>query len=146
MKLFPSLDSKDRKLLIGCLVAVLLLAFVTAFLSRNQNNDDNTVPSSYLTGRHGARAAYELLQASGYTVERWEQPLSDLAQRADEQTVVIFAMVVLNCLAEASSFFAFLLPNAARLPGEAFLAEPTACTSATKSVVTETRCFTVLPA
>jgi hypothetical protein len=91
MKLFPSLDSKDRKLLIGCLVAVLLLAFVTAFLSRNQNNDDNTVPSSYLTGRHGARAAYELLQASGYTVERWEQPLSDLAQRADEQTVVIFA-------------------------------------------------------
>jgi hypothetical protein len=91
MKLFPSLDAKDRRLLIGCLVAVLVLAFVTAFLSRNENNDDNTVPSSYLTGRHGARAAYELLEASGYTVERWEQPLSDLAQRADEQTVAIFA-------------------------------------------------------
>jgi hypothetical protein len=91
MKLFASLDSKDRRLLIGCLVAVLMLAFVTAFLSRNENNDDNPVPSSYLTGRHGARAAYELLEASGYTVERWEQPLSDLAQRADEQTVVIFA-------------------------------------------------------
>ncbi len=91
MKLFPSLDQKDRKLLIGCLVAVLVLAFVTAFLSRNENSDDNPVPSSYLTGRHGARAAYELLQASGYTVERWEQPLSDLAARADAQTVVIFA-------------------------------------------------------
>jgi len=91
MKLFPSLDSKDRRLLIGCLVTVLVLAFVTALLSRNENNDDNTVPSSYLTGRHGARAAYELLQGSGYNVERWEQPLSDLAQRADEQTVVIFA-------------------------------------------------------
>jgi hypothetical protein len=91
MRLFASLDSKDRRLLIGCLVAVLVLAFVTAFLSRNENNDDNPVPSSYLTGRHGARAAYELLEASGYTVERWEQPLSDLAQRADEQTVVIFA-------------------------------------------------------
>jgi len=91
MKLFPSLDAKDRRLLIGCMVAVLLLAFATAFLSRNENNDDNPVPSSYLTGKHGARAAYDLLQASGYNVERWEQPLSDLAERADSQTVVIFA-------------------------------------------------------
>ena len=91
MKLLPSLDAKDRRLLIGCLVAVLVLAFVTAFFSRNENNDDNPVPSSYLTGKHGARAAYEMLAASGYTVERWEQPLSDLAQHADAQTVVILA-------------------------------------------------------
>ena len=49
------------------------------------------MPSSYLTGKHGARAAYEMLQASGYNVQRWEQPLSDLAERADAQTVVIFA-------------------------------------------------------
>ena len=91
MKLFASLDAKDRKLLIGCLASVAVLAFVTAFFSRNQNSDDNTVPSSYLTGRHGARAAYELLQAQGYSVVRWEQPLSDLAERADAQTVVIFA-------------------------------------------------------
>ena len=83
MKLLQSLDAKDRRLLIGCLVAVLVFAFLTAFLSRNENNDDSTVPSSYLTGKHGARAAYELLAASGYTVERWEQPLSDLTQRAD---------------------------------------------------------------
>ncbi len=91
MKLFPSLDAKDRRLLIGCMVAVIVLAFATAFLSRNENDDDNTVPSSYLTGKHGARAAYELLGASGYKVQRWEQPLSDLAERADAQTVVIFA-------------------------------------------------------
>ncbi len=91
MKFLPSLDAKDRKLLIGCMVTVVVLAFVTALLSRNQNNDDNTVPSSYLTGRHGARAAYEMLVASGYNVQRWEQPLSDLAERADGQTVVIIA-------------------------------------------------------
>ena len=91
MKLFASLDARDRKLLIGCLIGVLVLAFVTAFFSRNENSDDNPVPSTYLTGRHGARAAYELLQASSYNVERWEQPLSDLAERANDQTVVIFA-------------------------------------------------------
>jgi len=91
MKLFASLDAKDRKLLIGCLVIVLVLAFLTAFFARNQNNDDNPLPSSYLTGRHGARAAYDMLQASGYNVQRWEQPLSDLAAQANAQTVVIFA-------------------------------------------------------
>ncbi len=91
MKLLPSLDAKDRRLLIGCMTAVIVLAFVTAFLSRNENDDNNTVPSSYLTGKHGARAAYELLKASGYNVRRWEQPLSDLAERADTQTVVIIA-------------------------------------------------------
>jgi len=91
MKLFASLDAKDRKLLIGCLATVVVLAFAIALLSRNQNSDDNTVPSSYLTGRYGARAAFELLHASGYDIKRWEQPLSDLAVTADAQTVVIFA-------------------------------------------------------
>lgn len=91
MKLFPSLDAKDRKLLIGCMAAVVVLALAIALLSRNENNDDNPVPSSYLTGKHGARAAFDLLKASGYNVQRWEQPLSDLADRADAQTVVIFA-------------------------------------------------------
>jgi hypothetical protein len=96
MKLFASIDATDRKLLIGCLTAVLVLAFVTAFFARNENTDDNPLPSTYLTGRHGARAAFEMLQASGYDVERWEQPLSDLASRSDAQTVVIFADPILT--------------------------------------------------
>lgn len=95
MTLFASLDAKDRKLLVGCLATVVVLAFLTAFFARNQNNDDNPLPSSYLTGRHGARAAYDMLQASGYDIHRWEQPLSDLAARADATTVVIFADPVL---------------------------------------------------
>ena len=91
MKLFASLDAKDRKLLIGCMCAVAVLAVVTAFFARNEDRDDNPVPSTYRTGKHGARAAYELLQANGYNVERWERPLSDLAAQTDAQTVVIFA-------------------------------------------------------
>ncbi len=95
MTLFASLDAKDRKLLVGCFATVVVLAFLTAFFARNQNSDDNPLPSSYLTGRHGARAAYDMLQASGYDIHRWEQPLSDLAARADSTTVVIFADPVL---------------------------------------------------
>lgn len=96
MTLFSSLDPRDRKLLTICLATVVVLAIVTAVFARDQNRDDNPIPSSYLTGRHGARAAYETLEASGYTVERWEQPLSDLAGRADAGTVVIFAEPLLN--------------------------------------------------
>ncbi len=103
MKLFASLDAKDRKLLIGCLAVVVVLAVVTALFARNQNSDDNTLPSSYLTGKHGARAAYEMLEASGYRVERWEQPLSDLAARADAQTVVIFAEPILSTAEDAKA-------------------------------------------
>jgi len=91
MKLFASLDPRDRKLLTGCICAVVVLAVVTAFFARSEDRDDNPVPSTYGTGKHGARAAYELLKANGYDVERWEQPLSDLPALTDTQTVVIFA-------------------------------------------------------
>ena len=91
MKLFASLDAKDRRLLLICLAAVAALAVGTAFFARNQNRDDNPLPSSYLTGRHGARAAYQLLEENGYKVERWEQPLGELASQANAETVVILA-------------------------------------------------------
>jgi len=91
MKLFASLDAKDRKLLMYCLVSVVLLAFLSGFLARNENRDDNPVPGSYLTGKHGARAAYELLNRSGYAIQRWEQPLSDLAAQTNAQSVLILA-------------------------------------------------------
>ena len=91
MKLFASLDATDRKLLIGCMCVVALLAIVTAFFARNQDQDNNPVPSTNGTGKHGARAAFELLQANGYDVEQWERPLSDLPALTDAQTVVIFA-------------------------------------------------------
>jgi hypothetical protein len=95
MSFFATLDAKDRKLLVGCLATVVVLAFLTAFFARNQNSDDNPLPSSYLTGRHGARAAYDMLAASGYDIHRWEQPLTDLSARADSNTVMVFADPIL---------------------------------------------------
>lgn len=91
MKLFSSLDAKDRRLLLCSLAIGLALAVLTGLLLPNGNSNDNPLPSSYLSGQHGARAAYETLLRSGYALERWERPLSELAATAGPDTVVIFA-------------------------------------------------------
>lgn len=87
----PSLDAKDRRLLLWSLAAALALAIAAGILANGGDDDDNRIPSSYLTGKHGALAAYETLVRSGYNVERWERPLTELAAEAGPQTVVIFA-------------------------------------------------------
>jgi hypothetical protein len=91
MKFLSSLDAKDRKLLLWCVGIGLALAIATGFLLPGANSNDNPMPSSYLSGQHGARAAYETLLRSNYPIERWERPLSELAATAGPDTVVIFA-------------------------------------------------------
>jgi hypothetical protein len=91
MTFLSSLDAKDRKLLLWCVGIAIALAVATGFLLPNGNDNDNPLPSSYLAGNHGARAAYETLLRSNYPIERWEQPLSDLAATAGPETVVILA-------------------------------------------------------
>lgn len=91
MNLFPSLDAKDRKLLLGFVGVGVALAVLTGFLLPGANSNQNPLPSTYLAGQHGARAAYETLLRAGYPLERWERPLSELASTAGPDTVVIFA-------------------------------------------------------
>lgn len=91
MKFLGSLDPKDRKLLVWSVSIAIVLAVIAGALLPSANNNDNPLPSTYLSGRHGARAAYEMLLNAGYPVERWERPLSDLAETAGPGTVVIFA-------------------------------------------------------
>lgn len=91
MKLFSSLDPKDRKLLLWFVGIGLGLAVLLGFLLPGGNSNDNPMPSSYLAGQHGALAAYETLLRANYPVERWERPLSELAATAGPETVVIFA-------------------------------------------------------
>ena len=86
-----SLDAKDRKLLLWCVGIAIALAVATGFLLPNENDNENPLPSTYLAGQHGARAAYETLLRSGYSLERWERPLSELAATAGPETVVIIA-------------------------------------------------------
>jgi hypothetical protein len=91
MKFLSSLDPRDRKLLLWCVGLALLLAVAGGFLLPNGNNNENRLPSTYLSGTHGALAAYETLVRAGYPMERWERPLSELAATAGPDTVVIFA-------------------------------------------------------
>ncbi|MGA9071988.1 MAG: DUF4350 domain-containing protein [Terracidiphilus sp.] len=91
MTFFSSLDAKDRKLLLWCVGIAFVLAVAIVLLTPANSDDDNPLPSSYHAGRHGARAAYETLLRSGYPIERWERPLSELAAEAGPRTVVILA-------------------------------------------------------
>jgi hypothetical protein len=91
VKFSSSLDAKDRRLLFWSLGIAVALAVVLGFLVPNGNGNDNPLPSTYLAGQHGARAAYETLLRANYPIERWERPLSELANTAGPDTVVIFA-------------------------------------------------------
>jgi Domain of unknown function (DUF4350) len=85
------LDKKDRQMLliiVGLLIALLVVVVV---FTPAQDSTRNPLPSTYLSGQHGAKAAYTLLQQSGYSIERWEQPLSELADHAGTGTVLILA-------------------------------------------------------
>ena len=91
MRFMSSLDAKDRKLLLWSIAIAFGLAVVIALVMPSDDNDQNTMPSTYLAGKHGARAAYESLLRSGYKIERWERPLTELADAAGPSTVVILA-------------------------------------------------------
>lgn len=81
------LNPKDRKLMLGAgLVFVLLIAAALVFGSGEQSQAE--FPSSYSTASGGAKAAYLLLSGSGYKVQRWEKPLSDLP-RATAKTLIV---------------------------------------------------------
>ena len=91
MRFLSSLDPKDRRLLVSCGIVAVVLAVFTGILVPNSNNNENRLPSTYLSGQHGAMAAYETLVRAGYPMERWERPLPELAATASPETVVIFA-------------------------------------------------------
>jgi hypothetical protein len=96
MKLFFSLDARDRRLLLWSVGVATALAIAVGFLLPRESDNDNPLPSSYLSGQHGALAAYETLLRSNYPIERWERPLSELAATAGPETVVIFAQPFTN--------------------------------------------------
>ncbi len=70
-------------------VGLLLVMTLVAWLSSNQNEQGDGSPSSYNVQRRGAKAAYLLLQKSGYPVERWKQPPTQLPADATGVLLVL---------------------------------------------------------
>jgi len=100
VKFLSSLDPKDRRMLwIIVSLVVVVLVLLAVFTPRDDPNQ-NPVPDSNLPGQHGAKAAFTLLQQSGYRVQRWEEPLAGLASQAGPGTVLILAEPFSNELAD----------------------------------------------
>src|SRR5437016_1870734 len=69
----------DRKLFLIAGGVFLLLVSTALILAKEPDSADES-PSTYSVGSGGAKAAYLLLKASGYRVERWEQSPSELPE------------------------------------------------------------------
>ena len=70
------IERSDRRLLIWAGAFMLLLILALTFFS--QDEEESGIPSTYSAQRGGAKAAFLLLQQSGYKVQRWEQSPSAL--------------------------------------------------------------------
>jgi hypothetical protein len=72
------LNAADRKILLIA-GAVLLLLIAGTLLLSGGTGDASDVPTTYSAGSKGAKAAYQLLESSGYRVTRSEQLLPELS-------------------------------------------------------------------
>jgi hypothetical protein len=83
-------DARDRQLVIGAVVIMVALLGLTYVLRPVPAQQTIGTPSSYSTDWLGTKAAFLLLQESGYRVERWESPPEELPEDA-AATTLIFA-------------------------------------------------------
>src|SRR5882757_774451 len=83
-------DSRDRQLVIGAAIVMVVLLGLTYVLRPLPAKQAIGTPSSYSTDWLGTKAAFLLLQQSGYRVERWESPPEELPEDA-AGTTLIFA-------------------------------------------------------
>jgi hypothetical protein len=83
------LTTGEQRGFIASGIGLLLLMTLVAWLGSNQNDKGEGTPSSYNVQRRGAKAAYLLLQKSGYAVERWKQPPEKLPADATGVMLVL---------------------------------------------------------
>ncbi len=82
------LSRSDRKILF-ITAAVFLVLVVASLLFVSPEGNQKPVPSTYSSDSSGAKAAYLLLQETGYHVQRWERPLIELGARGRRETLII---------------------------------------------------------
>ena len=81
------LSSQDRKLFVG-LAVVFGLLVIGGILFAGRVGTKAEIPTTYSTGSEGAKAAYLLLQESGYKVDRWQRTLSELPDGAGRTLIL----------------------------------------------------------
>jgi hypothetical protein len=107
-------DARDRQLVIGAVVVMFALLGLTYLLRPAPAQQSIGIPSTYSTDWLGAKAAFLLLQESGYRVERWESPPNELP--ADPAgTTLIFAEPNEKCSAEECEEVSRFVSNGGRL-------------------------------
>jgi hypothetical protein len=90
-------------------IGLLLVMTLVAWLNSNQRDQGEGSPSSYNVQRRGAKAAYLLLQKSGYAVERWKQPPPKLPAEASGVMLVLAGPESYPQAEEMSGIIRFLL-------------------------------------
>ncbi len=83
------LDSRDRRLLIGAGLLLVLLVTIAAVLGPARVSGSAALPSSYSPAWGGTKGAYLLLQQLDYRVERWEKPVTDISGPAADTVLVL---------------------------------------------------------
>jgi hypothetical protein len=82
------LTTEDRKILIALGVVMVVLLGVVGFLVQSDSGS-NSYPSSYGTGTGGAKAAFLLLQQTGYDVRRFHQAPKSLEDFEKGTTLIL---------------------------------------------------------
>ncbi len=83
-----NIASGDRRLLYIAIAIVAVMLISLAFLTPKEPETEGS-PSSYSTKKRGAKAAYLLLEQSGYKVERWEKAPADLPVNPQNDLLII---------------------------------------------------------
>ena len=95
-------------------ILLLLLMSAVAYLKSEEEKGDGS-PSSYSTLRKGGKAAFLLLQQSGYPVERWHHPPKELPADGHGVLLVVAGPVNYPNTEESGAFSRFLLHGGSML-------------------------------
>ncbi len=82
------LTSGDRKILLIAAVVFVVMVGATLLLVRGTSAEDE-IPTAYSTASGGCKAAYVLLQESGYQIRAWEQPMRDLPGGKGKTLIIV---------------------------------------------------------
>ena len=82
--------STEKKVVFSAIAAALLLIVITAMFAPAQD-EDNPQPSTYNAGPQGAKAAFLLLGKLGWHTQRFDKPLSAMAELDPAHTTFVLA-------------------------------------------------------